>query len=171
VVGDRTVAESNGTGPVSGLRAEEGDVRFNAPLLPVVVEIRWRTLGPPRISLRGLMLAVGVVALFFALCAYLGRLNRAIDYHNEQARKAALNAFPYRSLGGQPGPAPALRWHTAMASDYRAIFERLDLIVFLYFMAIVAVCVFALLGRVINLFARRSVVALGHEPTEIPRVG
>jgi hypothetical protein len=62
-------------------------VRINVPLLPLIVEVRWRVLGPPRFSLRGLMLTVGVVALFFSLCAYVGRLNRAITYHNEQARK------------------------------------------------------------------------------------
>jgi hypothetical protein len=46
-------------------------VRFNVPLLPIVAEIRWRPLGPPRISLRGLMLTVGVMALFFSLCAFV----------------------------------------------------------------------------------------------------
>jgi hypothetical protein len=80
-------------------------VRFNVTLLPIVVDIRWRALGPARISLRGLMLAVVVMALFFSLCAYAGRLNRAITYHTEQARKAARHPLPDRSLGTQGGDA------------------------------------------------------------------
>ena len=143
-------------------------MRINVPLLPLIVEVRWRVLGPPRFSLRGLMLTVGVMALFFSLCATLGRLNRAITYHNEQAQKAALNPFPYRSLGAQAGTAPDMNWHTAMANDYRDTFMRLDLIVFLFFMTIVAVCVCALIGRLLNVLARRSVISLGDEPTRSP---
>jgi hypothetical protein len=143
-------------------------VRINVPLLPLIIEVRWRVLGSPRFSLRGLMLTVGVMALFFSLCAAVGRLNRAMTYHNEQARKAALNPFPYRSLGTQAGPAPDMNWHTTMANDYRETFMRLDLIVFLFFMTIVGVCVCALLGRALNAFARRSVNPLEDEPVRSP---
>jgi hypothetical protein len=143
-------------------------VRLNAPSLPLIVDVRWRELGPPRFSLRGLMLTVGVMALFFSLCAYLGHLNRAMSYHNEQARKAALNSFPYRSLGAQAGPAPDMNWLTTMANDYRKTFMHLDLIVFLFFMTIVGVCVCALFGRFLNLFARRSVSSLADEPRRNP---
>jgi peptidylprolyl isomerase len=45
-------------------------VRFNVPLLPFTVEIQRRVLGRPRISLRGLMLAVGVIAVLLSLCGY-----------------------------------------------------------------------------------------------------
>ncbi len=83
-------------------------MRLNVPLLPLKIEVRWRPLGAPRISLGGLMLAVGVMAVFFSLCAYLGRVNRAMAYHNEQARKAARNPFPYRSLGAEAGDAAAV---------------------------------------------------------------
>ena len=45
---------------------------------------------------------------------------------------------------------------------------RLDLIVFLFFMAIVGVCVCALVGRLLNVFARQSVTSLGEEPPRGP---
>ena len=69
-------------------------MRLNVPLLPLIVDVRWRTLGAPRISLRGLMLAVGVMAVFFSLCAYLGRVNRAMAYNNEQAENRPEPGFP-----------------------------------------------------------------------------
>jgi peptidylprolyl isomerase len=48
-------------------------VRLNVPLLPFTVEVQRRVLGRPRISLRGLMLAVGVIAVLLSLGVYLAR--------------------------------------------------------------------------------------------------
>jgi hypothetical protein len=138
-------------------------LRLNVPLLPVMVEVRWRPLGPPRISLYRLMLAVAVIAIFFSLWAYLGRVNRAIDYHNEQARKAAGNPFTYGPLAAEPGDVAAMNWHTAMASEYHDTFMRLDLIVLLFGVAIAGVCVCALVGRFLNVFARRSLTSVGDD--------
>jgi hypothetical protein len=100
------------------------------PLRPLVVDVRWRPLRAPRIRLRGLMLGVGVMAVVFSLCAYLGRVNRAIAYHHKQARKAALNRIPFRSLAPQTATPEDMNWHAAMASEYQDTFMRLDLIVF-----------------------------------------
>jgi hypothetical protein len=55
---------------LSGACAEETEVRFDVPLLPFTVEVQRRVLGRPRISLRGLMIAVGVIAVLFSLCVY-----------------------------------------------------------------------------------------------------
>jgi peptidylprolyl isomerase len=58
---------------LSGVRAEETEVRFNVPLLPFTFDVQRRVLSRPRISLRGLMLAVGVIAVLLSLGVYLAR--------------------------------------------------------------------------------------------------
>jgi hypothetical protein len=78
--------------------SEEGDVQFNVPLLPIVVEAQWRPLRPFRFSLRGLLLAVSVAAVFFAVCAYLGRANQAIQFHIVMITSAVVLAFVGRIL-------------------------------------------------------------------------
>ena len=52
-------------------------MRINIPLLPILIEIRWRPLGPFQFTLRGLMLLVVIVGVFFALTAQTVRLQKA----------------------------------------------------------------------------------------------
>jgi hypothetical protein len=144
--------------------SEEADVRINVPLLPVVVELEWRRLPPFRCSLRGLLLTVAVAALFFALCAYLGRVNQAIQFHNEHARKASATMGPFRTLT-PTRPNPLEQWHYAMALHYHAVFERLDFIGFLIIVMIVSVTVLAVVGRILNWFVRQSSVSVDEEPS------
>jgi hypothetical protein len=132
---------------------EEPGVRINIPLVPILVEVRWRPLQPFRFSLRGLMIMVGVAALFFSLCAYLGQLNRAANYHAEQAFKASFDRTKSRPYG----PTPLEDWHWKMVDEYRAIFYPVEFIVFLLVVTFVSLVIVAILGRVLHWWHRRSV--------------
>ena len=116
-------------------------MRTNVPLLPISVEVRWRRLPP--VTLLGLMIAVGLAGLLFALFAQLGRMNRGWQYHSAQAALAAQARKPIAA------------WHSAMASHYRTEFGRIDFPAFLAFMILATLAVVAVLGRALDWSSRR----------------
>ena len=129
-------------------------MRTNVPLLPISVEVRWRRLPPFRVSLRELMIGVVIAGLFFALVAHLGRMNRAMQYHSEQAALAAQARKPIEA------------WHLAMASHHRAAFERIDFPAFLAFMTFASLAAVAALGRALDWSSRRLGMTTNDEPTD-----
>ena len=96
------------------------------------------------------MIGVVLAGLFFALVAQLGRMNRALQYHNEQA---AL-AHEARMRTGLP-PSPLELRHSAMAGQYRASFERIDIAAFLALVTFAALAAVVALGRLLDWSARR----------------
>jgi hypothetical protein len=139
---------------------KEGKVRLNIPLLPILVEVRRRPLPPLRVSIRGLMIAVLLAGLFFALVAKLGRVSQALSYHTDQIIKA------YASPSKSPpyGITPLETWHVTKMMEYRAAHERLDLTVLVAFMACASLVLVAALARVIHWLSRPSVIPPRDEP-------
>jgi hypothetical protein len=132
-------------------------MRINVPLLPLAIEITWRSLRPFRFTLRGLLMAVGIAAAFFTLVAYLRRANQAIQYHTLAAREASRSLGPFRN--STPPWANSLeQWHYRMAFHCRVIAERLDLICFLVVVLIAFIALLAIVGQFLNWFAPRSEV-------------
>jgi hypothetical protein len=109
-------------------------MRADIPLLPITIEFRRRPLHPLRFSLRWLLLMVAVSGMFFFLVGKAFRLAQAASYHRIRAVE---------------GPMPMSRWHSAMAQQYRDAWERLDLLLCVFIMAIGIVIVVGVLGRVL----------------------
>src|SRR3954452_14090750 len=65
----------------------EHGVQIDFPLLPILIDVRWRPLRPFQWSVRGMMFAVGVAGLVFSLGAYALRL---VEAGNQRAYKYAL---------------------------------------------------------------------------------
>src|SRR5215831_18175995 len=101
-------------------------MRADIPLLPLTIEFRRRPLRPLRFSLRWLLLLVALSGIFFCLFAETHRLSQATSYHAIQAIEVTKNRSP------SANPMPMSRWHSAMAEKYRAAWERLDLLVFVF---------------------------------------
>jgi hypothetical protein len=141
-------------------------VRHIVPLLPISVEVRWRRLPPFRVTLRGLVIGVALSGLLFGLVAQLGRMNRALRYHSKQATLAAhgRNASGLASAAGVPSPLEAR--HSAMATRYRAAFDRIDVLTFLVIMTIASLAAVAALGRVLDWSSRRLGIPTGDGPTD-----
>ena len=118
-------------------------MRAEIPLLPLTIEFRRRPLRPLRFSLRWLLLIVAVSGMFFFLVAEARRLAQGTSYHAIQAVEVTKDRSPSYD------PMPTSRWHSAMAQKYRDAWERLDLLLFVFIMAIGTVVVLGVLGRVI----------------------
>jgi hypothetical protein len=133
-------------------------VRINIPLIPVLVDVHWRPLPPFRISVRGLMLAVAIAAVYFALCVYLGQLNALSRYHAEQAYKV----YQHRTTSTTQ-PDPLESWHFARADWYRDAAERVDLLTAVVAVFFLGLAVVTALGRVLNRLSRRLVTVQREE--------
>ena len=118
-------------------------MRADIPLLPFTIEFRRRHLRPRRFSLRWLLLMVAVSGMFFYLVGEARRLGQAMSHHAIQAVEVTKDRSPSYD------PMPTSRWHSAMAQKYRDAWERLDLLLFVFIMAIGTVVVLGVLGRVI----------------------
>ena len=86
---------------------------------------------------------VAVSGAFFYLVGEARRLGRAMSYHAIQAVEVTKDRSPSYD------PMPMSRWHSAMAEKYRAVWERLDLLLFVFIIAIGTIVVLGVLGRVI----------------------
>ena len=117
-------------------------MRAEIPLLPFTIEFRRRPLRPLRFSLRWLLLMVAVSGIFFFLVGEARRLGQATSYHAIRAVEVTKERSPSYD------PMPMSRWHSAMAQQYRDAWERLDLLLFVFIMAIGTVIVVGVLGRV-----------------------
>jgi hypothetical protein len=126
-------------------------VRINIPLLPILIEIRWRPLGPFQFTLRGLMLLVVIVGVFFALAAQTVRLHKAGSYHAEQTVRASLS----RSKSPPYGPTPLELWHAKLSRDYHNAASLTEFITAMIFLTLVALGVVAVLGRIVHRLDRR----------------
>jgi hypothetical protein len=118
-------------------------MRADIPLLPLTIEVRRRPLHPLRFSLRWLSLIVAVSGIFFYWVGEARRLGQAMSRHAVQAVEVTKDRSPSYD------PLPLSRWHSAMAQKYRAAWERVDLMLFAFIIAIGGVITFAVLGRVI----------------------
>ena len=118
-------------------------MRVDVPLLPLTIEFRRRPLRPLRFSLRWLLLIVAVSGMFFYLVGEARRVGQATSYHAIQAVEVTKSRSPSYD------PMPVSRWHSAMAQRYRDAWERLDLLLFLFIIAIGTIIVLGVLGRVI----------------------
>ena len=130
-------------------------MRADIPLLPLTIEFRRRPLRPLRFSLRWLLLLVAVSGMFFCLVGEAQRLSHATSYHAIQAVEVTKDRSP------SSDPMPVSRWHSAMAEKYRAAWERLDLLQFVFIIAIGTVIVVGVLGRVIAWFDRSNERSVG----------
>jgi hypothetical protein len=131
-------------------------VRIDIPLLPVSVEVHRRPLRPFRVSIRGLMIAIVLAGVFFALVAELRRLTLAANYHAEEMIKANAIASRFNTL--PLGTTPLEAWHMRKIAEYRLAHERLDLIAFAMLMAFVSLFAVAALGRVVHWLSRPSAI-------------
>jgi hypothetical protein len=86
---------------------------------------------------------VAVSGTFFFLVGEARRLGQATTHHAIQAVEVTRDRSPSYD------PMPMARWHSAMAEKYRAAWERLDLLQFVFVLAIGTVVVLGVLGRVI----------------------
>jgi hypothetical protein len=118
-------------------------MRADIPLLPLTIDIRWRPLPPLQFSIRALLLVVAAAAMFLALLGELRRLSQAMSYHAVQAVEVTRLRSPSYD------PTPMSRWHSTMSQSYRADFERMDLLVYLFILAVGAIIAIGLLGRAI----------------------
>lgn len=139
-------------------------MRIAIPLLPILVEVRWRPLRPFRVSIRALMLTVLLAGLVFSLVNELRRLGRAASDHTAQMLKANAD----RPKSPPYGPTPLERWHAMKAMESRAAHERLDLLLFILLLASASLGVVAALGRALDGLSRRWVVPSGDEPSGRP---
>jgi hypothetical protein len=89
------------------------------------------------------LLLVAVSGMFFCLVGEARRLSHATSYHAIQAVEVTKDRSP------SSDPMPVSRWHSAMAEKNRAAWERLDLLLFVFILAIGTVIVLGVLGRVI----------------------
>ncbi len=119
-------------------------VRINIPLIPVYIEIRWRPLGPFRFSMRSLMLAVAIAGLFFSLWAYSVRLRTVGSYHAQQS----VLATEIRSESPPYGLTPLVNWHVKMSHHYHDAASRIEWIMAISLLTLVAMGVVAVLVRV-----------------------
>jgi hypothetical protein len=85
---------------------------------------------------------VTVSGMFFFLVGEARRLGQATSYHAIRAVEVTTDRSPSYD------PMPMSRWHSAMAQQYRDAWERLDLLLFVFIMAIGTVIVVGVLGRV-----------------------
>src|SRR4051812_30466801 len=118
-------------------------MRADIPLLPLTIEFRRRPLHPLRFSIRWILLMVAVSGTFFFLFGEAHRLAQATSYHAIRAVEVTKDRSPSYD------PMPMSRWHSAMAQQYRGAWERLDLLLFVFIMAIGTVIVVGVLGRVV----------------------
>jgi hypothetical protein len=117
-------------------------MHINVPLLPLSVEFHVRPLRPLRLSIRSLMLLVVLAGIFLALRMEADRQGRAMSYHAEQAVLVTVNRSPTYD------PTPLSNWHAARSQQYQVVFERLDHLILLFFIAIAAVLALFVIGRV-----------------------
>jgi hypothetical protein len=86
---------------------------------------------------------VAVSGTFFFLVGEASRVGQAMSYHGMRAVEVTRDRSPSYD------PMPMSRWHSAMAQEYRDAWGRLDLLVFVFIVAIGTVIVVGVLGRVI----------------------
>jgi hypothetical protein len=89
------------------------------------------------------LLIVAVSGMFFFLVGEARRLGQATSYHAMRAVEVT------KDRSASYDPMPMSRWHSAMSQQYRDAWERLDLLLFVFIMAIGTVIVVGVLGRVI----------------------
>jgi hypothetical protein len=130
-------------------------MQANIPLLPLAIEFRRRPLHPLRFSLGWLLLVIAVSGMFFFLVGEARRVGQAMSYHAIQAVEVTKDRSPSYD------PMPMSRWHSAMAQKYRDAWERLDLLQFVFIIAIGTVIVVGVLGRVIAWFDRSNERSVG----------
>ncbi len=131
-------------------------MRINIPLLPVCIEVRWRSLPPLRLrfTLLGLILLVAIAALFLSVGAEAVRFRNLGSYHAIERQKAANNRPP-----GPPfGHTPLEDWHFRMSKDYHSAAERKEVILDVMLKLLVMLGMVAALGRVIHWLFRRPVL-------------
>ena len=114
-------------------------MRLNIPLIPFQIDVRWRPLRVFRFSVRGLMLVVGILGLFFSLLAYERRLALANNYHASQAQVSSVNQL----------------WHKAMWDQYHAAIQRTEIILTILALIILTLVVVTVTGRVLNWLRQR----------------
>lgn len=126
-------------------------MRLNIPLLPLVIDLRWRPLSPfrPKISLLGLIFTVGFLGVFFSLAAQSARLHRIGSYHAEQSLLVTLIKTP----NGQHPPAI---WHIVQSNQYHAEAQQYDEMAGALLVALVSLGTLAAIGRVLDWVGRRG---------------
>jgi hypothetical protein len=127
-------------------------VRINIPLIPVYIEVRWRHLGPFRFTLRRLMLAVAITGICSSLLAYSVRLRTVGSYHAQQS----ILVTPVRSESPPYGLTPLVNWHVKMSHHYHDAASRLEWVIGIISLTLIALGVVAALGRVFHVLYRRS---------------
>lgn len=115
-------------------------MRFNIPLLPVQVSIGWRTLPPFRFTIRGTMLTVGIMAVFFASMNSMRRLGRLNRYHADQIQVDELRK----------------QWHIDMSNKYAVAIQQVDAWVALFALAILTLLALGIVGQVLNRVRRNA---------------
>jgi hypothetical protein len=129
-------------------------VRINMPLIPVYIEVRWRPLRPFRFTLRSLMLAVAITGLFSSLLAYSVRLRTVGSYHAQQS----VLVTPVRSESPPYGLTPLVNRHLKMSHHYHDAASRIEWVMGIISLTLIALGVVAALGRVFYMLYRRSVI-------------
>jgi hypothetical protein len=119
-------------------------MRINIPLLPFLIDVRWRPLRPFQCRMRGMMLAVGVAGLVCSLGAYAIRL---VEMGNDHASR-----YAYNPTGLNSG------WHAMMAQRYQHAGWILSLAFWVSLMTLTALGMAATLGRILDSLHRRSVL-------------
>jgi hypothetical protein len=64
-------------------------MQFNVPLLPILIEVRWRNHRPPQVSLSGLMILVLLAGVYTWLSIKAARLRNAGSYYALQATESS----------------------------------------------------------------------------------
>jgi hypothetical protein len=127
-------------------------VQLDIPLLPFVIDVRWRPLPPlrPRFTVLGLIVAVGVAGFFFSLRVKAERLHRRGSYHAEQSILVTIDRTP-------DDLRPTSDWHASQSNRYHDAtlpYERLMAAILL---ASASLGVAAIFGRILHRLNRRRV--------------
>src|SRR5258708_2241971 len=106
-------------------------MRLNIPLLPLQIEIRWRSLPRVRFSIRGVMLIVAIAGIYLSLLKLLGRLAALNNYHADRIGPA----------GGENS------WHWAMYNHYHDDIARILTIITIINWTILTLLALFVIGR------------------------
>ena len=138
-------------------------MRINVPLMPVVVEVRWRRLSPVRVSLRDLMVAVIFASVFLAISARLMRLNRLAVVHQGLIAEERLKLARPASSNVVWSPTVE-QWHEARMREAQEGARRYDRLFFALILSTYSVTVWFALGRLLNTFVPKPESEAGTAP-------
>jgi hypothetical protein len=92
------------------------------------------------------LLVVAVIGFFFFMVGELLRLSHAMNYHTIPSVEVIKSRYRFYD------PTLMSLRHSAMAKEYRATYERVDSIRFLFTVALGTLILMGLFGRVVYCF-------------------